>query len=223
VLPRIEFCPFAQQSFIELLGNRRYHLTEYANVFYLAPPKTNIGPPPETRAEICKIGRDEAELWASTVAEGFRDEEEVTRSDQETLVTFARLPATTCFIAFVQGRPAGAGGAAFYRYGNTGMLFRASTLPRFRNSGIHNRLLHTRISLASSMGCDLLFLIVVPGSQSHRNAQRRGFQVAYTRTTLLQEVARSFWVSVMHSASREIGTHTSVPQSCPPSRNALSA
>jgi hypothetical protein len=185
VPPRIEFCPFTQQSFIGLLGNRCYRLTEYANVFYLTVPKTNIEPPPETKAEIRKIGPDEAELWASTVAEGFRDEEEVTRSDEETLVTFARLPATTCLIASVQGRPAG--GAALYRYGNVGMLFRASTLPQFRKNGIHNRLIHTRTSLASSIGCDLLFLVAVPGSQSHRNAQRRGFQVAYTRATVVQE------------------------------------
>jgi hypothetical protein len=38
-----------------------------------------------------------------------------------------------------------------------------------------------------------------------------------------KEAARSFCVSVMHSASREIGTQTSVTQSCPPSRSALSA
>jgi hypothetical protein len=185
VFPRVEFCPFAQQSFIQLLADRHFRLTEYVNVLYLALSKLNIGPPPETKADIRRVTSDESELWASTVAEGFRDEEEVTRSDEETLVTFARLSAATCFIAFVQGRPAG--GAALYRYGDTGMLFRASTLPQFRNIGIHNAILHARISFALSMGCDLVFLIAMTGSQSQRNAQRRGFQVAYTRTTLLQK------------------------------------
>jgi len=32
----------------------------------------------------------------------------------------------------------------------------------------------------------------MPGSESQRNAQRRGFQVAYTRTTLLQESKQHF-------------------------------
>jgi hypothetical protein len=30
--------------------------------------------------------------------------------------------------------------------------------------------------------CDLAMMVALPGSDSQRNAERRGFQVAYTRT-----------------------------------------
>jgi hypothetical protein len=31
-------------------------------------------------------------------------------------------------------------------------------------------------------GCDLAMMVVVPGSDSQRNAERKGFRIAYTRT-----------------------------------------
>jgi hypothetical protein len=187
VVARIEFCPFAQPAFLQILAARGYRLTEYANVLYAALLRQQSEPPP-TEAEVRKIRPDECELWARTVAQGFRDEEEVTTTDEETLITFSRLEATSCFIAFMAGEPAG--GAAFYRHEAkaTAMLFRASTLSQFRERGIHNRLLHERLSDAAALGCDLAFLVSLAGTGSQRNAQRRGFQIAYTRTTLVREL-----------------------------------
>jgi hypothetical protein len=43
-------------------------------------------------------------------------------------------------------------------------------------------LLHERMRYAFEHGCDLAMMVALPGSQSQRNAERRGFQVAYTRT-----------------------------------------
>jgi hypothetical protein len=31
------------------------------------------------------------------------------------------------------------------------------------------------------MGCDLAMMVTLPGSDSQRNAERNGFQIAYTR------------------------------------------
>jgi hypothetical protein len=31
-------------------------------------------------------------------------------------------------------------------------------------------------------GCDLAMIVVQPGSDSQRNAQRKGFRIVYTRT-----------------------------------------
>jgi len=47
-------------------------------------------------------------------------------------------------------------------------------------------LLRSRIDCAAGEGCDLAVSIAQPGSISHRNIERRGFRVAYTRTKLIR-------------------------------------
>lgn len=48
----------------------------------------------------------------------------------------------------------------------------ASTVPEFRNRSAQRALLEARLRCANAQ----------PGSGSHRNAERNGFRVAYTRT-----------------------------------------
>jgi hypothetical protein len=63
----------------------------------------------------------------------------------------------------------------------------ASTLPTFRRRGLQTALQHARLKLAARDGCDLAMTITQPGSTSQRNAERRGFCVAYTRCKLIRE------------------------------------
>ena len=58
----------------------------------------------------------------------------------------------------------------------------SSTIPEMRRRGLQSALLHERMSYAAAQGCDLAMMVAVPGSNSHRNAERQGFRVAYTRT-----------------------------------------
>ena len=69
-------------------------------------------------------------------------------------------------------------------------LFGASTLPAiFAAAAIQTALLAARISVAAHEGCDLAASIAQPGSISHRNIERSGFRVAYTRTKLIRPLA----------------------------------
>ena len=51
-----------------------------------------------------------------------------------------------------------------------------------RRRGLQTALLHERMRYAFDQGCDLAMMAALPGSESQRNAERRGFQIAYTRT-----------------------------------------
>ena len=82
-----------------------------------------------------------------------------------------------------------AGGAALAIHRGVCGLFGASTLPNFRNRGVQTALLDSRISWAVERGCDLAVSIAQPGSVSHRNIERAGFRVAYTRTKLIRPLA----------------------------------
>jgi GNAT superfamily N-acetyltransferase len=79
-----------------------------------------------------------------------------------------------------------AGGAAVSTRGGVCGLFGASTLPAFRRRGVQTALMSARLAWATERGCDLAVSIAQPGSASHRNIERRGFRVAYSRTKLIR-------------------------------------
>jgi hypothetical protein len=51
-----------------------------------------------------------------------------------------------------------------------------------RRRGLQSALIRARMRYAAEHGCDLAMLVAEPGSHSQRNAERRGFRIAYTRT-----------------------------------------
>jgi len=58
----------------------------------------------------------------------------------------------------------------------------SSTVPELRRRGLQTALLEERMRYAADNDCDLAMMVALPGSESQRNAERRGFQIAYTRT-----------------------------------------
>jgi GNAT superfamily N-acetyltransferase len=62
------------------------------------------------------------------------------------------------------------------------LLAGASTIPSGRGLGAQGMLLAARLAEARRRGCEIAMMVTAPGSTSQRNAERRGFRVAYTRT-----------------------------------------
>jgi len=62
------------------------------------------------------------------------------------------------------------------------LLAGASTIPAQRGLGAQSLLLAARLAEARRRGCELAMMVATPASASQRNAERRGFRVAYTRT-----------------------------------------
>lgn len=71
-----------------------------------------------------------------------------------------------------------------YMHGGVVEFGGASTLPAFRRQGAQKSLIETRIAAAKEMGCDLAMILTEPGSNSQRNAQCLGFELAYTDVIL---------------------------------------
>ncbi|WP_394826067.1 hypothetical protein [Pendulispora albinea] len=78
------------------------------------------------------------------------------------------------------GEPMATGGLALH--GEVALLAGASTIPEHRSRGAQAVLLAARLAYARARGCDVAMMVTEPGSTSQRNAERRGFRVAYTRT-----------------------------------------
>ena len=180
---QVALCPLADPSLLELLAGRGHRLAEWTNVLVRPlQPGDSTSPPPSLLVR--QVPPAEAALWAQTMEQGFSGKEETTRNGHEIGVSLFQLPTARCFLALINGEPAG-GGSVIWHEG-VATLTGASTLPRFRKQGVQTALMQARLALAAAEGCDLATVITDPGTNSQRNAERQGFHVAYTRALLVR-------------------------------------
>ena len=64
---------------------------------------------------------------------------------------------------------------------NSGGEVLATWMARYQRADAEVALLEERMRYAFERGCDLAMMVAVAGSDSQRNAERKGFRVAYTR------------------------------------------
>ena len=94
------------------------------------------------------------------------------------------MPGAMCYLAVSEkGEPAG-GAASAIRDG-LATMFADSIIPRFRRLGLHRELIAARLNEALAQGCDLATASTLPGSASQRNYERMGFEVVYTKVTMV--------------------------------------
>ena len=180
----IELCPLVDISLYERFAARNYHLLELTDVLILDDLEAALMPGTLLPGITVRAATpDESELWTLTVAQGFAEQFPVTQAILDVMEGFYGRRDACFFLAFVDGIVAG-GGGVFTGQG-VGGLFGASTLPGFRRRGVQSALLATRLAWAVEKGCDLAVSFARPGSISHRNIERFGFRVAYTRTKLI--------------------------------------
>lgn len=174
-----EVSPMADFSLLSLLGGRGYRPIELTSVMYRElggdmPVRRN----PEITTRIIKDS--EADVWAETAAAGWATEFE---GLGEFMYAVGRITSRTKgskpFLAEFKGKPIAAGG--FGIYDDVCILAGATTVPEFRNRGAQNALLASRLRYAAEQGCKLAIMGAAPGSQSQKNAQKNGFNIAYTR------------------------------------------
>jgi len=127
------------------------------------------------------ISPDEVDLWAKTSADAWATEHE---GLAEFMYKFGGVSAQCAgaypYIAELDGKAIATG--MLFIQDDIAMLAGASTVPAGRNQGAQNALLAARMKFAAEKGCSLAIMGALPGSQSQKNAQKNGFQIAYTRT-----------------------------------------
>ena len=176
-----EVSPLADLSMLAMLSDRGYRPIELTSVMYRSLrdetiPNAVAGSQISTRS----IGESDADLWARTAARGWATEHE---SLEEFMLALGKVAARTkggCpFLAEIDGEPVAAAGFSIYE--DVCILAGAATVPEARNRGAQNALLAARLRYAQEQGCTLAMMCALPGSQSQKNAQKNGFNIAYTR------------------------------------------
>ncbi|HEX5424682.1 MAG TPA: GNAT family N-acetyltransferase [Candidatus Acidoferrales bacterium] len=181
----IELCPFAGLPLYEALAKREYRLVEVSNVLFRELNPADSFPPPPSGVTVRPALPDDEKLFTQTVAQGFAEIAPVTQPLLDVMEGFFHSKGNHPFLAFVEG--IAAGGASAFAFDGVAGMFGASTLPQFRGRSVQTALLSARLNWAVRHGCDLAKGITLPGSTSHRNHERLGFRVAYTRTKLTRK------------------------------------
>lgn len=176
----VELCPLADAGILETLGERGYRVTEFNNVLVKRLAGTPIVLTPRVRRAL----PDETDIWSHTVGRGFFEAHELTTEEMDVGRAIFAMPGALCYLAVTESGEL-AGGAAAAVYSGLATLFADSTIADHRRGGLHRELIAARLNEALAQGCDLATASTLPGSGSQRNYERMGFEVAYTRITLV--------------------------------------
>jgi GNAT superfamily N-acetyltransferase len=185
VTSKVTACPLADPSLLEGLAARGYRASAFEDVLYRTLDASERFPEPPRDIVVSWARPDEAEVYGQTMIRGFAAPEEPDPSLRELFLMSAKVEGMLGQLARVEGEPAGA--AALLIRDGMAMLCGASTLPIYRNRGVQTALLHARLAQASKLGCEIVVIGAAPGSTSHRNAERQGFRVAYTKLALVRD------------------------------------
>lgn len=189
---QVELAHLVDPAIGALLTDRGYRLTSFENVLGLAlkgEPEQATPPGVEVRPG----GDDEFESWLNVVADGFAhpDTQGVPSHEEFPREAIARairdLTAAAGVMRYVALRDGVlAGGAGLRMAEGVAQLTGAATAPAHRRRGVQTALLSARLADAADAGCDIAVLTTQPGSKSQQNAQRRGFDLLYTRAILVK-------------------------------------
>lgn len=181
---QVELCQLAGSSVGAFLTGRGYRLESFENV--LGRRLGDADFPDDVR-----LSRDdELELWLSKVAdavavadtEGLPSHEDFPR---QTVVDAMRdMAGVTRYAAWRGGEFAG--GASFRVTDGIAQFTGAATVPAHRRRGVQTALLQARLAAAAEAGCDVAVVTTQPGSKSHQNVQRQGFDLLYARAILVK-------------------------------------
>jgi len=177
--PRVDLCPMADGSLLALLRERGYTVEGFMSVLWRPVVPLRPGElAPVPGVTVTRAGREEAELWLRTVAEGFEGGDATPEMRSILAPNFYGERARP-FLAWIDGQPAG--GGVLVSHEGVAELCSASTRPAFRRRGVQLALLRARLEEAARAGNDVAMALTAPGSPSQRNVEHAGFRLAYTR------------------------------------------
>lgn len=189
---QVELAHLADPGLGELLTGRGYRLESFENVLGRA---LHGVPEPVTPAGVAvrPSGDDEFDRWLDVVADaaahpdtqGVPWHEEFPREVYLAAERDLAAAGVVRYAALCDG--ALAGGAGMRLADGVAQFAGAATAPAYRRRGVQSALLAARLADAAAAGCDVAVIVTQPGSRSQQNAQRRGFDLLYTRAVLVRQ------------------------------------
>lgn len=174
-----EVSPLAGIDTVALLVARGYQPIELSTVLVQAiDPACEITGAAGLRVRV--VGPEDHQAWIDTSVLGWSDDPAVGVLVRRLAAIAVANDAMLHFIVEREGAPIAT--ASMGIHDGVALLAGASTVPAGRGLGAQAMMLAARLIEAKRRGCEIAMMVTEPGSGSQRNAERRGFRVAYTRT-----------------------------------------
>jgi GNAT superfamily N-acetyltransferase len=173
-----EVSPFAGPGAFSLLCQRNYKPIEISNVLFRSIERST--PQANSQIKVRVIEPADTQLWSEVSARGWAPEHPELHDFLLQIGTIStHRKDSPCFLAEFEGQPGAAGALCIHE--GVALFGGAATIPELRRRGLQTALLHERMRYAADHRCELAMIVAQPGSDSQRNAERRGFHIAYTR------------------------------------------
>ncbi len=171
-----EVATTGDMSLLPLLSARGYRPVEWSAVLcQRLPASLGVG----SSMTVRRIEPHDVDRWADTSARGWGETPELADFVRGFGVVSANAADTHAFLVEFRGEAIAAG--SLHLHEGVALMAGASTIPVHRGQGAQRLLLAARLQYAMEQGADLAMMVAAPGSASQRNAQRAGFEIAYSR------------------------------------------
>jgi hypothetical protein len=178
--PRFEIAPAAEfQPLAAALADVHARQTGFIDALWARAQPPRAAPASDVQVRVVEAGSPDAAVFARVLLGGHGVPDDSFPEHWAAVAAWAAEPEWWCYLAEVDGQPVAS--AVLTVDDGVGYLANAATLPPGRAKGAHQALLHRRLLDACAAGCDLVVSLATPGGSSHRNIERAGLGVAYTK------------------------------------------
>jgi ribosomal protein S18 acetylase RimI-like enzyme len=170
-----------------MFKERGYGIAELNNVLYRRLSADEEFPPAPPGCEIRPSQLEDAEAAGAIVESAFFPEG-APEAFRGLIAPLYQMESALAFVASVAGKMVACGTGVIIPEHRIFALCGAGTLAEFRGRGLQTALLRVRMAAAMRAGCEYAVVVTRGGTTSQRNCERLGFQVAYSKVTVIKNL-----------------------------------
>ena len=185
---QVDLTPMHEPAVFELFKERGYAIAELNNVLFRELDPQEKFPAAPTGCEIRRSFPEESDVTGAIVEHAFFPDG-APEAFQGLIAPLYQMESALAFVASIEGKPVACGTGILIPQHRVFALCGAGTLAAYRGRGLQTALLQARMAAAVAAGCEYAVVVTQGGTTSQRNAERLGFHVAYSKVTVIKQVA----------------------------------
>jgi GNAT superfamily N-acetyltransferase len=203
---QVDLTPLHEPAVFELFKERGYSIAELNNVLYRKLDANEKFPPPPDHCKIRRSDPEEADTTGAIVESAFFPDG-APEGFRGLIAPLYQMESARAFVASVDDQPVACGTGIVISEHRVFALCGAGTLAPYRGRGLQTALLRARMAAAVAAGCEYAVVVTQGGSASQRNVERLGFQVAYSKVTVIKQFGSEPQRRIVAPASRQLATY----------------
>jgi ribosomal protein S18 acetylase RimI-like enzyme len=187
---QVDLCPLHDPAVFEMFKERSYAIAELNNVLYRRLDREEKFPAAPAGCDIRRGRAEEAQELGGIVERAFFPDG-APEPFRDLLTPLYQMEGALTFAASVDGKMVACGAGLMIPQHRIFAVCGAGTAAEFRGRGLQTALLRIRLAAAAEAGCEYAVVVTQGGTASQRNCERLGFNVAYSKVTVIKQVAKA--------------------------------